>query len=159
MGGVGNSRLVSCLGELQHVNFWVHELCAPKWIIDTISNGYTSPFFVESTPYKKANQYLAYVNADFVHKAISELVKGHFVEEVAELPYISSPLLVVENKKRLVVNLRHVNQFLWKKRLKYEDLRIAMMLFSPGELISTSSQGIIMWKLQCIIVSTQVLLV
>ena len=38
-------------------------------------------------------------------------------------------------KKRLVVNLRHVNQFLWKRRFKYEDLRIAMMLFSPGELM------------------------
>ncbi|KAL5496815.1 hypothetical protein EMCRGX_G013175 [Ephydatia muelleri] len=75
---------------------------------------------------------------DFVHKAVSELVNGHFVEEVQEPTYICSPLSVVENssgKKRLVVNLRHVNQFLCKRRFKYEDLRIAMMLFSPGELM------------------------
>eukprot|EP00731_Ephydatia_muelleri_P008538 Em0004g876a len=75
---------------------------------------------------------------DFVHKAVSELVNGHFVEEVQEPTYICSPLSVVENssgKKRLVENLRHVNQFLCKRRFKYEDLRIAMMLFSPGELM------------------------
>ena len=60
------------------------------------------------------------------------------MEEIAEPPYVSSPLSVVENstgKKRLVVNLRHINQFLWKRKFKYEDLRIAMMLFSPGELM------------------------
>eukprot|EP00731_Ephydatia_muelleri_P008531 Em0004g869a len=71
-------------------------------------------------------------------EAVSELVNGHFVEEVQEPTYICSPLSVVENssgKKRLVVNLRHVNQFLCKRRFKYEDLRIAMMLFSPGELM------------------------
>ena len=36
------------------------------------------------------------------------------MEEVAEQPYVCSPLSVVENSagtKRLVVNLRHINQF------------------------------------------------
>lgn len=50
-----------------------------------------------------------------MRKAVSDLVKGQSAEEVAEPPYISSPLSVVENsvgKKRLVVNLSHVNQFL-----------------------------------------------
>ena len=32
-------------------------------------------------------------------------------------------------KKRLVFNLRHVNQLVQKQKLKYEDLSIAMMLF------------------------------
>ncbi|KAL5506337.1 hypothetical protein EMCRGX_G007955 [Ephydatia muelleri] len=36
-------------------------------------------------------------------------------------------------KMRLVVNLRHVNGFLWKQKFKYEDLRVAMMLFEQGE--------------------------
>ena len=122
----------------RHVDFWVKELCASQWIVDTIRNGYVLPLFAEPTAYKRANQCSAYTNSDFVHKAVSELVNGHFVEEVQEPPYICSPLSVVENssgKKRLVVNLRHVNQFLCKRRFKYEDLRIAMMLFSPGELM------------------------
>eukprot|EP00731_Ephydatia_muelleri_P035751 Em0155g6a len=36
-------------------------------------------------------------------------------------------------KKRLVVNLRHVHGFLWKQKLKYEDMRVAMMMFEKGE--------------------------
>lgn len=32
-------------------------------------------------------------------------------------------------------DLRHGNQFLWKKRFKYKDLQIAMMLFNPCELM------------------------
>ena len=121
----------------RHVDFWVKELCASQWIVDTIRNGYVLPLFAEPTAYKRANQCSAYTNSDFVHKAVSELVNGHIVEEVQEPPYICSPLSVVENSsgiKRLVENLRHVNQFLCKRRFKYEDLRIAMMLFSPDIL-------------------------
>ena len=102
-----------------------------------IKNGYMLPLFVEPSSYRKANQYSAYANADLVCKAGNDLVKGWLVQEVAKPPYISSPLSVVENsvgKKWLVVNLRHVNQFLWKKQFKYKDLRIAMMLFDPDML-------------------------
>ena len=38
-------------------------------------------------------------------------------------------------KKRLVVNLRHINKFLWKRKFMFKDLRIAMMLFERGELM------------------------
>ena len=32
-----------------------------------------------------------------------------------------------------MVNLRHVNGFLWKQKFKYEDLRVAMAMFEKGE--------------------------
>ena len=54
------------------------------------------------------------------------------------MPYICSPISVVESgsgKKRLVVNLRHLNKFLWKQKFKYEDLRIAMLLFERGDYL------------------------
>ena len=38
-------------------------------------------------------------------------------------------------KKRLVVNLRHLNRFLWKQKFKYEDLRVAMMLLEKGDFL------------------------
>eukprot|EP00731_Ephydatia_muelleri_P033190 Em0026g10a len=50
----------------------------------------------------------------------------------------AGPLSVLENatgKQRLVLNLRHVNQFVWKQKFKYEDLRIAMMLFRPAPYV------------------------
>ena len=55
---------------------------------------------------------------------------------VAEQPVVCSPLSVVVNgagKRRLVVNLRHVNHYLKVQKFKYEDLRVAMLLFKPGE--------------------------
>ncbi len=43
--------------------------------------------------------------------------------------------MVVSNagKKRLVINLRHLNRFLWKQKFKYEDLHVAMLLFERGD--------------------------
>ena len=54
--------------------------------------------------------------------------------------YICSPLSVVTNdmgKKRLVVNLRYLNQYLWKDHFKYEDLRTLMQMFSCKDYMFT----------------------
>ena len=66
------------------------------------------------------------------------LVTTRCVRVVPEPPLVCSPLSVVENsvgKKRLVINLRHLNRFLWKQKFKYKDLRIAMMLFKRGDYL------------------------
>ena len=34
-----------------------------------------------------------------------------------------------------MVNLRHVNGFLWKQKFKYEDLHVAMAMFEKGEWV------------------------
>ena len=64
-------------------------------------------------------------NAKFVNDCITELVSGGCMGELETAPVVCSPLSVVENsmgKKRLAVNLRHLNMFLYKRKLKYEDL-------------------------------------
>ena len=71
-------------------------------------------------------------------ESIADLVATGCVRVVPEPPLVCSPLSVVENsarKKRLVINLRHLNRFLWKQKFKYEDLRIAMMLFKRGDYL------------------------
>ena len=40
------------------VKYWRHELCAPPWMVDTISTGYVLPLMSEPTPYKLSNQYI-----------------------------------------------------------------------------------------------------
>ena len=53
-------------------------------------------------------------------------------------PYVCSPLSVVSNtagKLRLVLNLRYLNQFLHVVRFKYEDLRIAALMFEANEYL------------------------
>ena len=64
------------------------------------------------------------------------MLEGGYVDRVAEQPHACSPISVVcsgSGKKRLVVNLRHVNLFLLKQSCKHEDMRFAMLLFNPGE--------------------------
>ena len=138
---LGESQPVSVKGRLrQHVQFWVDTLCAPGWIVDLIREGYVIPFYSEPTAHARPNQQSARGNAGFVDLAVAELLSGGYIESVSTKPYICSPLSVVENatgKQRLVLNLRHVNQFVWKQKFKYEDLRIAMMLFRPSEYMFT----------------------
>ena len=77
----------------------------------------------EPPSYFRNNQKSALVHAEFVDRAIGDLLAGDYVEKVC------SPLPVVvvgSGKKHLVVNLRHVNQYMWKQKFKYEDLRVAM---------------------------------
>ena len=124
------------------VKFWREELCAPPWVlhVDTVMNGYVLPLLMEPTVYTRPNQQSALDEAEFVDTAVSELLGGGYIEKVVYTPRVCSPLSVVCNgvgKKRLVVNLRHVNQCLWKQKFKYEDLRVALMLFNPGEWMFT----------------------
>ena len=118
--------------------FWREELSAPPWVIDTITEGYVLPLMSEPPRYSRPNQQSAHLVAEFVSNAVSDLLAGGYVERVSEPPSVCSPLSVVVSgscKKRLVVNLRHVNQYLWKQKFKYEDLRVAMMMFNKGELM------------------------
>ena len=125
-------RLKKCL------QFWESELEAPASVLSTIESGYVLPLKSEPTPFSKQNQASARLNAQFVHQSVTDLLAGGCIKEVPEQPYICSPLSVVEGsgkKKRLVINLRHLNKFLWKQRFKYEDLRVAMLLFEQGDYL------------------------
>ena len=77
----------------------------------------------------------AHHNADFV-----ELLQNRCVRKILYRPHICNPLSVVSNstgKLRLVLNLRYLNQFLLKEKFKYEDLRVAMLMFQPDDYMFT----------------------
>ena len=40
-----------------------------------------------------------------------------------------------EGKLRLVLNLKHLNQFLCKDKFKYEDLWVALLMFQKGDFL------------------------
>ena len=117
----------------ERLQFWKEHLQAPAFILDTIDSGYVLPLKSEPTPHSRPNQASTVANASFVQQTVDECV-----QEVPSSPYVCSPLSVVESgsgKKRLVINLRHLNRFLWKQRFKYEDLRVAMLLFEKGDFL------------------------
>ena len=121
---------------LANVNFWEQELKAPSIVIEWIKQGYKLPLLSLPDPFERANHKSALENKDFVSGALKDLVNNRCVLEVCSVPRVCSPLSVVTNssgKKRLVIDLRYLNGYLLKEKFKYEDLRIAMLMFQKGD--------------------------
>ena len=62
------------------------------------------------------------MHADFVQEAISELIMSGRVLEVSQLPHVINPLSVSvqsSGKKRLILDLRYVNQYIKTEKIKY----------------------------------------
>ncbi|KAL5518174.1 hypothetical protein EMCRGX_G003861 [Ephydatia muelleri] len=105
------------------------EVCTVKGYLE----GYVLPLMSESPPYSRPNPQLAQLESEFVSR---DLLAGGYVERSSESPTLCSPLSVVisgASEKQLGVNLWHVNQYRWKQKFKYEDLRVAMTMFSKGD--------------------------
>ena len=116
------------------------KLCIPFWrslgtsqfILQVISQGYKIPFFELPTPLFKANNASALSNRSFVSKAVNELLHTNLIEEIFCVPDIVNPLSVStrsSGKQRLLLDLRHVNTFIFKQKFKCEDLSGAIQIF------------------------------
>ena len=119
---------ISVAGRLKsHFKFW-KDIDANKTVLDIIYKGYVIPLY--STPPRVClkNNASALKNPDFVEEAIKELLKAGAIMEVFDAPDVVNPLSVAQNskKKRLVLDLRHVNPYVWKQKHKFEDLRCAI---------------------------------
>ena len=68
----------------------------------------------------------------FVSEAVNDLLKHNLVEDVFCAPDIINPLSVStrsSGKRRLILDLRHVNAFVYKQKFKREDLSVATQIF------------------------------
>ena len=90
------------------ISFW-RSLGASQFILNVISQGYKIPFFELPTPFFNANNASALSNSSFV--------SIHFL-----LPRVA---LV----NWLILDLRHVNSFIFKQRFKCKDLSVAIQIF------------------------------
>ena len=82
------------------------------------------------------NNKSAITHSDFVSEAIQDLLKTNRITEVNELPHVVNPLSVtVQNsgKKRLILDLRYVNKYIYKERIKIEDLRLMEQFLNPHD--------------------------
>ena len=105
--------------------FWESELQAPREVLEIISKGYEI-HFVEPPPRMHfKNNRSALENAPFVREAIEELLKFDLIKECSEPPFVISPLSVAENnsKKRLILDLSKLNDFIKLERIVLEDAR------------------------------------
>jgi hypothetical protein len=77
-------------------------------------------------------------HAKFVSEAINDLLNNNLIVERKTEPNIVNPLSVSiqsSGKKRLILDLRHVNKFLWKERVSFEDWRVAIDIFKKGDFM------------------------
>ena len=122
-------KKVSVKGRLKsHLQFW-KDIGANSYILSVIDKGYVIPFITTPSSACLRNNKSARDNADFVEEAISELLRSNSVIEVNEMPIVVNPLTVAINakgKKRLVLDLRHVNLHIWKEKIKFDDWRVAI---------------------------------
>ena len=72
-------------------------------------------------------------------KSIYELLDKNCIDEIANMPYCCNPLTVAGSKKkpRLVLDLRHVNEYLDFPKFKYEDLKTARQYFEKDAYFIT----------------------
>ena len=138
----GGGQIQNVQGRLKgSLAFWQDVLEAPGPIVECIGSGYKLPLLTLPPPFSKPNHRSALINVDFVEGSIKKLLENHCIHKVTMRPHICSPLSVVSNregKKRLVLNLRYLNNSLRKERFKYEDIRVAISSFKKkGDYVFT----------------------
>ena len=109
----------------QYQAFWRDTLGASEFVLGIVRDGYVLPLLADPPPVCFRNHRSALLHGDFVQKELSNLLKGNCIVPCAECPHVCNPLLVVTNasgKKRLVIDLRYLNQFWQLQKFKYESL-------------------------------------
>lgn len=125
----------SVKGRLKtHISFW-EEINCSKAIRDVILNGYNIPFIHTPESVFLKNNKSAVDNMPFVMDAVTELVTTGRVIEVPFQPLVVNPLTVSINrsgKKRLILDLRHVNKYVWKEKMRFEDVKLSLDLLEES---------------------------
>ncbi len=117
-------------GFRKHLPFW-KTFEVSKFILDIIGSGYKIPFFGTPTPFMGKNNASSRAHASFVNDAVNDLLSQNCIQEIKHCPQIINPLSVSiqsSGKKRLILDLRHVNQFVYKQKFKCEDIKTILQL-------------------------------
>ena len=132
---------VNVKGKLREwIDYWSKTLKAPRPVLETIRHGYILPLMSEPISWVGANHRSALSECNFVDKAVDDLLGKGCVKLVHSTPHVCSPLMVVESssgKKRLVIDLKYLNLYLWKDKFKYEDIRTALTYCEKNDFMVT----------------------
>ena len=116
------------------INFWNTTINAP----DIIRRGYRLAFAEYPPPCFLASNRSAFQYPEFVVQAISELLVNGCIVELSVPPFCVNPLSVAKGKKlRLVIDLRHVYNFLVRFKFNYEDFRSLSQVLEEGYWLFT----------------------
>ena len=108
----------------RNIAYWQNTIMANKSILHIIENGYKIPFFETPEKANLPNNKSSLKEEKFVFESISEMLKIGRIKEVIAPPKVINPLSVSENstgKKRLILDLRYINEHLYKEKIKFDD--------------------------------------
>ena len=131
-----SSSCHSVRGHLKvHISFW-RRLQASAFILSTIHDGYKIPFLSTSPRFWCKDNRSSLDNCDFVTEAIQDLIQDEKITEAnsSDLSNINPLSVSIQpcGKKRLILDLRLINQHLDKFKFKYEDYKKALEYFEAG---------------------------
>ena len=108
-----------------NIYFW-KEIEASEFILDVVENGYKLPFQSVQAQKEFKNNKSSLIHSDFVTASIRDLLESNRIVELHSKPHVVSPRYVSANKekKRLILNLRYVNQHLERQRVRFEDWKV-----------------------------------
>jgi len=122
---------------------------APGLILSVIRDGYKSPFIVFPPPKANPNNGSALKERDIVSEAIINLIRNKCLEALDHPPAIINSLSVSLQslgRKGLILDLRHVNLYIFRQKFKCEDLSVALKVTCMSYSNSVSNPGITRWK-------------
>lgn len=128
-------NLINVKGNLKKHSWYLKNvLHANDFVMNVINFGYRIPFVKDPTSVFLKNNRSALLHSDFVEDSITELLNKDCITEVKR-PFVVNPLTVSVNssgKKRLVLDLRHVNKFVDKQKVKFEGVKEAMTFINTS---------------------------
>ena len=126
---LGHKEATNAKGRLKkHVLFW-EKIGANQFVIDTLTHGYKIHFLQTPPMSVSKNNRSALENISFVSEAVDELLRNGCVVKTPFVPHVVNLLCVSINrsgKKRLILDLRKVNKFVWKEKITFEDWKTGL---------------------------------
>jgi len=114
--------------------FWRDVLFANDFVLNVIEFGYLIPFYAQPSTARLNNNSSAFKHSSFVATAIESLLELQVIAEcIGYVPWVVNPLTVSVNangKERLILDLRHVNKYVEKRKFKFESVPEAIQYIS-----------------------------
>ena len=123
-----------------HYNFWSQNLKANTFILRVTDKGCAIPFIRVPPKVYLYNNTSALTHADIVWEAVQDLLISGSIIEVPSPPHVvltlhQSLFRILSGKKRLILDLRHVNKHIWKEKFKFEDIRNASIYLPTDNFV------------------------
>ena len=117
----------------ENIQYW-RDIGTNSEVLHVIEHGYSIPFYSTPPEVHLKNNRSSLAHSEFVESEIFNLIATGRVKEVFEKPHVINPLTVsVEpTKKRLILDCRHINKYILKNHVKFDDWKVMLDYVRKG---------------------------